>query len=119
MAAQFCTPTIPSYSLPHFLDYSSTCTVMILGLSPLDKFCADKYNGGVELAGINPKRAGRRVPSEAGGSTLTPSRPRNGPLRGALERNESGHLLPSLNVTVSETHEVLQILTFHRTLLFY
>lgn len=38
MAAQFCIPvTTPSYSLPHFLDYSSTCTVMILGLSSLDK----------------------------------------------------------------------------------
>lgn len=92
---------------------------MILGLSSLDKFCADKYNGGTELAGINPKRAERRVPSEAGGSTLTLSRPHNGPFQGALERNKSVHLLPSQNVTVSETHEVLQILTFHRTLLFY
>lgn len=42
MAAQFCIPvTTPSYSLPHFLDYSSTCTVMILGLSSLDKFCVE------------------------------------------------------------------------------
>lgn len=42
MAAQFCIPMrTPSYSLPHFLDYSSTCTVMILGLSSLDKFCVE------------------------------------------------------------------------------
>lgn len=55
MAAQFCIPTTtPSYSLPHFLDYSSTCTVRILGLSSLDKFCADKHNDGIEPAVINP-----------------------------------------------------------------
>lgn len=78
--------------------------------------------GSIELAVINPNEQAGEFPlvflqclSDAGGSTLTPSRPRNGP----LERNESVHLLPSLNFTVSETHEVLQTLTFRRTLLFY
>lgn len=48
MGAQFCIPmTTPFYSLLHFLDYSSTCTVMILGLSSLEKLCVESLQWAV------------------------------------------------------------------------
>jgi hypothetical protein len=54
MAAQFCIPvTQHLLPVPHFLDYSLTCTVVILGLPSLENSELIPYNGSTELTNLS------------------------------------------------------------------